>query len=162
MKTHFIKSLFLFSIIFCSQAAYGQIWYKLDLMDDGETYQISLVSEVDWSLPNNLTSTGQVTIKVPTLEFELTDYESVHPMLVWEYNSRVDAPDESYNLDYLSFGLKQASRNFDYEAGEEVPIIRFQNSMGCTEAVSLLDNVLDPIEITTTRRANVGLSLIHI
>ena len=139
-----------------SQSATGQVWYKMDLMDDGETYQISLVSEVDWSLPNNLTSTGQVTIKVPTLEFEVAEFESVHPQLEWEYNSRINFPSESLDIDYLSFGLRRAGRAFEYEAGEEVPIIRFQNAMGCSEAVSLLDNVMDPLEVTTSRRANVG------
>ncbi len=151
-----LKCLILLSMMVGGHSVFGQIWFKMDLMDDGETYQISLVSEVDWSLPNNLTSTGQVTIKVPTLEFEVAEFESVHPQLEWEYNSRVNAPSESLDIDYLSFGLRRAGRSFEYEAGEEVPIIRFQNALGCSEAISLLDNVQDPLEVTTSRRANIG------
>jgi len=156
MKKEFFNYLLVLAIIICTNPLSGQVWFKLDLMEDGETYQISLVSEEDWSLPRNLTSTGQVTVKVPTLAFELTAFESVHPQLIWEYNSRIDSPDESYELDYLSFGLKNAGRDFEYEAGEEIPIIRFQNARGCIDYVSLFDNELDPLRATTTRSASLG------
>lgn len=156
MKTAINASLFLLCLVLGGHTLSGQIWYKLELMDDGETYQISLVSEADWSLPNNLTSTGQITIKVPTLEFEMEEFENVNPQLVWDYNSRVNAPKESTDLDYLSFGLEKASRDFEYEAGEEIPIIRFKNTKGCSEYVSLLDNEIDPLVVSTTRFVNLG------
>jgi len=152
-----IYSFILFLVcLSCSQPLFGQIFYQLELLEDGETYQISIIPNEDWGFPNNLTSTGQVTIKVPTLEFEIADFESVQPQFTWEYNSRVEGPNESFDLDYLSFGLKSASRQFEYEAGEAIPIIRFKNVMGCSEFVSLLDNNLDPVEVSTSRRANVG------
>jgi len=159
MKSNQLKSLFTLFVVFFCHSLFGQIWYKLELLDDGETYQISLVSDVDWSLPNNLTSTGQVTVKVPTAEFELTEFESVHPQLKWDYNARIDSPNESVDIDYLSFGLENASRNFEYEAGEETPIIRFKNTRGCAGYVSLLDNEADPIEVSTDRHANIGSQL---
>jgi len=159
MKTILLKSLFTLLTVFICHSIFGQIWYKLELLDDGETYQISLVSDVDWSLPNNLTSTGQITVKVPTAEFELTEFESVHPQLIWDYNARINSPNESLDIDYLSFGLEKASRDFEYEAGEEIPLIRFKNTRGCAGYVSLLDNETDPIEVSTSRRANIGSQL---
>jgi len=144
------------SALICFNSLTAQVWYKLDLMEDQETYQISLVSDVSWSLPNNITSTGQVTIKAPTLEFDVEDFESIHPKFNWEYNSRFNAPLESSDFDYFSFGLVSASREFDYEAGEEIPIIRFKNSKGCSDFVGLLDNEVDPYVFSKTKEVNVG------
>lgn len=107
-------------------------------------------------MPNNITSTGQVTIKAPTLEFDIEEFESVHPKLSWEYNSRFNAPTESSDFDYFSFGLESASREFDYEAGEEIPIIRFKNAKGCSDFVGLLDNDSDPYVFSTSKEVNVG------
>lgn len=156
MQNDILKIIFLLSALFYFNALTGQVWYKLDLMEDQETYQISLVSDVSWSLPNNITSTGQVTIKAPTLEFDVEEFESIHPQLTWEYNSRFNAPLESSDFDYFSFGLASSSRDFDYEAGEEVPIIRFKNSKGCSDFVGLLDNDVDPYAFSKTKKVNVG------
>jgi len=134
----------------------GQVWFKLDLLEDKETYQISLVSQENWSLPNNITSTGQITIKAPTLELEITDFESVNPLLQWEYNSRFNAPDESSDFDYFSFGLEKSSRDFVYEKEEEIPIIRFKNANGCSDFVSLIDNTLDPYFYSKSKAVNIG------
>jgi len=134
----------------------AQVWFKLDLLEDKETYQISLVSQESWSLPQNITSTGQITIKAPTLELEITDFESVNPLLQWEYNSRFNAPNESSDFDYFSFGLEASSRDFVYEKNEEVPIIQFKNANGCSDFVSLIDNDLDPYFYSKSKAVNIG------
>ena len=82
-KTIYNFFLFLVALSY-NQMLSGQIFYQLDLLEDGETYQISIIPNEDWGFPNNLTSTGQVTIKVPTLEFEIADFESVQPQFTWE------------------------------------------------------------------------------
>lgn len=150
------KFITLLSALILTNTLFGQIWYKLDLLEDGETYQVSLISEKDWGLPNNITSTGQITIKTPTLEFDIVDFESVQPKFTWKYNSRYNAPEESSDFDYFSFGLEQASRDFDYEAGEEVPIIRFKNAKGCSDFIGLIDNATDPLIYSTTKKVNIG------
>ena len=142
--------------MFLTNTLLGQIWFKLDLLEDGETYRVSLISDVDWSLPNNITSTGQISIKAPTLELEIIDFESLNPNLNWEYNSRYNSPDESSDFDYFSFGLESSSRNFEYEAGEEVPIITFKNANGCADFVSLLDNDIDPYIYSRSKTVNIG------
>lgn len=156
MHHDILKMVLILSAFLFVNSLFGQVWYKLDLMEDKETYQISLISDVDWSLPNNITSTGQVTIKAPTLEFDIEAFESVHPKLIWEYNSRFNAPMESSDFDYFSFGLESASRDFDYEAGEEIPIIRFKNAKGCSDFVGLLNNDIDPYAFSKTKQVNVG------
>lgn len=149
-----IATILLLSILASSLS--GQIWYKLDLLEDGETYQISLISDQDWGMPNNITSTGQITIKAPTLEMDVTDFESVNPLFEWQYNSRLNAPEESTDFDYFSFGLKQASRDFDYDAGVEVPIIQFKNGKGCSDFIRLIDNENDPFIFSDDKVINVG------
>lgn len=148
-------TVLLFCLIFANILA-GQIWFKLDLLEDKETYQISLVSDEDWSLPNNITSTGQITVKAPTLELEITDFESLNPLLQWEYNSRFNAPNESSDFDYFSFGLEKFNRDFIYEMGEEVPILRFKNANGCSDFVSLIDNDVDPYFYSPSKTVNIG------
>jgi len=156
MRDDIIQIGLILYLCFLSTLLSGQIWYQLDLLDDGETYQISLVSEEDWGIPNNITSTGQITIKAPTLEMDILDFESVHPLLQWHYNSRINAPKESTDFDYFSFGLEDASREFDYEAGVEVPIIRFKNGRGCSDFIRLIDNDSDPLIFSNTKSVNVG------
>jgi len=156
MQNDILKIILTLSALIYFNALFGQVWYQLDLMEDQETYQISLVSDVDWSLPNNITSTGQVTVKAPTLEFDVEEFESVHPLLKWEYNSRFNAPSESSDFDYFSFGLVSSSREFEYEADEVIPIIRFKNSRGCSDFIVLLNNDIDPYAFSETREVNVG------
>lgn len=134
----------------------GQIWYQLEMLEDGETYQVSLISDVTWSLPNNITSTGQITIKAPTLELEIIDFQSLNPNLIWEYNSRYNAPSESNDFDYFSFGLESSNRNFEYEEGEIIPLISFKNANGCADFVSLLDNDTDPYIYSRSKEVNIG------
>lgn len=152
---NYTGAFFLIFMIF-SNTINGQIWYKLEMLEDEETYQVSLISDVDWSLPNNITSTGQITLKAPTLELEITDFQSLNPNLNWEYNSRYNAPSESTDFDYFSFGLESSNRNFEYEAGEEVPLISFKNANGCADFVSLLNNDTDPYLYSRSKEVNVG------
>jgi len=44
----------------------AQVKFKMQLLNDGTTYQVSLVPETSYRPPLNMTSTAQVTIKVPT------------------------------------------------------------------------------------------------
>lgn len=126
------------------------------MLEDGETYQVSLISDITWSLPNNITSTGQITIKAPTLELELIDFQSLNSNLTWEYNSRYNSPSESNDFDYFSFGLENSNRNFEYEAGEEVPLISFKNGNGCADFVSLINNETDPYIYSKSKEVNIG------
>ncbi len=156
MDNFFFRGGLLLLLTITVNTLFGQVWYKLELLDDEETYQISLMSEVDWTLPNNITSTGQVTIKTPTLEFEIADFESVHSDLVWKYNSRMNAPVEASDFDYFSFGLETANRAFEYEAKADIPIIRFRNGKGCAGFVSLINNAADPVISSESKEINVG------
>lgn len=160
-NTNTFKGFFtlLFVMTFISFIS-AQVQYKLTMLEDGETYQVSLIPEKSWEHPYNITSTAQVTIKVPTNSFEVTDLVSLQLDVDWQDNSRSDAPAEAPATDYISFGLATLGTvNFNYEAGVEMPLFTFKNALPCTGSVILMDNADDPFMAPNSRRANVGNSI---
>jgi len=160
-NTHTFKGFFtmLFVIATISLTS-AQVQFKLTMLEDGETYQVSLIPEKSWEHPYNITSTAQVTVKVPTNSFEVTDLVSLQLDVDWQDNSRSDAPAEAPGTDYISFGLASLGTvNFNYEAGVEMPLFTFKNALPCTGSVILMDNADDPFMAPNSRRANVGNSI---
>ena len=148
MKTN--KSLRLLSTIFGGMAlavamtsafAEATLEYKLALAEDGKTFQV-------WMKPSNtpkpdISLTGQVTIKTPNAAgFKVTNLQSTIEGSNWVEASRVDAPAEDAESDYISFsfvGLQgTSSRNYAWKEGKEQIIFTFENEGGCVEGVSLM------------------------
>lgn len=143
-----------------SSVAVAQVQFKLTLLGDGETYMVSLIPEKTWAHPYNITSTAQVTIKVPTHSFEVEELTSLQLDVEWEDNSRSDAPIEVPGSDYISFGLSTLGTiNLDYEAGVEMPLFTFKNALPCSGSIELMDNADDPFMSPNSRNANVGNSI---
>lgn len=160
-NTHTFKGLVtMLLVILAISYTSAQVQFKLTMLEDGETYQVSLIPERTWEHPRNITSTAQVTIKVPTNSFEVTDLVSLQLDVDWQDNSRSDAPAEAPATDYISFGLASLGTvNFNYEAGVEMPLFQFKNALPCTGTVSLMDNADDPFMAPNSRSANVGNSI---
>ena len=143
---------------FCITTA--QIQFKLTMLEDGETYQVSMIPEKSWGHPYNITSTAQVTVKVPTQSFEVDDLKTLQLGVEWQSNSRSDDPVEAPGVDYISFGLGSLGTvDFNYEAGVEMPLFSFKNALPCTGSVVLMDNAEDPFMAPNSRSANVGNSI---
>ncbi len=152
-----LTNLFVLATIYLTTA---QVQFKLTMLEDGETYQVSLIPEKTWKHPYNITSTAQVTIKVPTNSFEVTDLKSLQLGIEWQDNSRSDAPAEAPEADYISFGLASLGTvDFNYEAGVEMLLFQFKNALPCQGAVILMDNSADPFMAPNSKRANVGNSI---
>lgn len=152
-----LTNLFVIATIFMTTA---QVQFKLTMLEDGETYQVSLIPEKTWTHPYNITSTAQVTIKVPTNSFEVKDLTSLQLDIEWQDNSRSDAPAEAPDTDYISFGLASLGTvDFNYEAGVEMPLFQFKNALPCQGSVILMDNTEDPFMAPNSRSANVGNSI---
>lgn len=117
--------------------------YKLALAEDGKTYQVVMKPA---STPKpDISLTGQVTIKAPhDSAFKVTGLTSAIEGSNWVEASRVDAPKEDPQNDYISFsfvGLQgNSARNYGWEAGKEQVIFSFQNEGGCVDGVSLMAN----------------------
>lgn len=155
-----MKHITFFIIAICTlfvYSAHGQIQYKIELLPDNETYQVSMVPMVDWGVPFNKVSTAQVTIKTPATAFEPTDFVNLQENVVWESNSRYDAPDEAPDFDYITFGLVSlGTSGLTFNQGVEVPLFQFKNALGCTGAVMLVNNEADDFLPPNSRKANIG------
>lgn len=152
-----LTNLFVLST-FCITTA--QVQFKLTMLEDGETYQVSMIPEKSWAHPYNITSTAQVTVKVPTNSFEVDDLKSLQLNVDWQSNSRSDSPVEAPETDYISFGLGSLGTvDFNYEAGVEMPLFTFKNALPCSGEVALMNNEADPFMAPNSRNANVGNSI---
>jgi len=146
-------------IIFSFTGLSGQVQFKLEKLSDGETFQVSLVPMKSWASPMNITSTAQVTLKVPTNSFEITELVSLQPDVNWEYNSKSISPNEAPQFDYLSIGLSSmGTKQLHYEEGINVPLFTFKNAEICQGSIELM-GTNDPFKSPNSRRANVGNSI---
>ncbi|MEZ4958883.1 MAG: T9SS type A sorting domain-containing protein [Saprospiraceae bacterium] len=154
------KSIFLLPLAFVLAAftVNAQVNFKMSYDKETERYIVSLIPMTTYTNPQNITGSGQVTIKVPTNEFDPVDIENLLTGMTWEANSRNNAPAEAPDFDYVSFGLTiQAGTAYpDYQAGVEMPLFSFQNAFGCTGKVYLVDNVNDPFMPPNSQSANIG------
>lgn len=135
----------------------GQILeYKLAMAEDGETYEV-------WMKPSaapkpDISLTGQVTLKVPTeTAFKAIEVASAVSGADWVEASRVNAPEEAPDFDYISFsfvGLQgNSAHNYKWVEGEEKLVFTFKNESGCIDGVSIMPND-DPFNTTEGNSAN--------
>lgn len=134
--------------------------FKLNFDPTTERYTVSVVPMANYSNPQNITGTGQVTIKVPTNKFDPVDIESHLVGMHWEANARNDSPVEAPEFDYISFGLIiQGVAYPEYEKDKELPLFSFRNAYGCTGKIYLVDNANDPFMPPNSENANIGNTL---
>ncbi|MFK7982636.1 MAG: T9SS type A sorting domain-containing protein [Saprospiraceae bacterium] len=135
----------------------AQVKFKLTMLEDGQTYQVSLIPEVTFQNPLNLTSTGQVTLKAPTNGLAIEELLNLQEAVVWEQNSLTESPAESPNHDYISFGLvTQGTKDIKYDSGVEVPLFAFKNTLECQGEITLIDNLTDAFAPPNSTNVNVG------
>lgn len=152
------NALFIASFLLLGfSSSIAQVKYNLQLLEDGKTYQVSILPEVSYASPLNITSTAQVTIKVPSGNFILTNFENLQPGVDWEANSLTQSPEEAPQYDYISFSLlSQGTSGISYEQGVEIPVFTFQNTGECGGEISLMNNQSDPFSPPNSRQVNVG------
>ncbi|MCF8243692.1 MAG: T9SS type A sorting domain-containing protein [Saprospiraceae bacterium] len=155
-----VNTLCAAALLFLSSASIAQVQFKLSYSQETERYMISVVPQQTYAAPQNITGTGQVTIKVPTNNFDPVDIESMLTGMLWEANARNNSPSESPDFDYISFGLNIQGIAFpDYVAGVELPLFSFQNAYGCNGAITLVDNFADEFMPPNSQNANIGNAL---
>ncbi len=163
------SNLFLLLVfLLTSFSVSAQFEFKIDFDFDTERYTVSVIPQATYPEPQNITGDGQITIKVPTNQFIPVDIESQLEGMTWEVNSRVDAPEEAPDHDYVSFALQiNGLAQPNYQEGVELKLFSFQNAYGCTAdpavpgsgLVSIVDNNNDPFMPPNSANANVGNAL---
>lgn len=159
MKTLNIILIFV-AIIFATNTIEAQVKFKLSYDTEDELYTVSIIPNETFESPDNITGTGQVTIRVPSNYFEPANVTNLHDQMVWHANSRTDSPIEAVDFDYVSFGLMNPGvSNPDYKAGEEIQLFSFENAYGCTGGIEIVDNYKDPFMAPNSKSVNIGNSL---
>ncbi len=144
---------FLFLLLICA-ASDAQVTYKIQLLSDVETYQVSLIPDVSWPDSEGITATAQVTLVVPTGGFEFADLQSIHGD--WSNNSFVASPEENPSCDYISIGLSSlGTSDIPYVEGEETILFTFKNNGVCTGPIWLIDQT-DPFFPPNSVSSNVS------
>jgi gliding motility-associated-like protein len=133
----------------------GQVQFKVELLSDHETYQVSMLPSVTWNNPDNITSTAQITLRVPTGGFSVNNVTSLVQGTFWANNAQYIAPMEAPNYDYISFGLTSlGTPNFTYQEGVELPLFTFTNVGLCTGPLEIITSN-DPFLPPNSLNANV-------
>ncbi|MFK7936028.1 MAG: T9SS type A sorting domain-containing protein [Saprospiraceae bacterium] len=144
-------------LLFCVIPTFAQVQFKLTFDSKKDAYVVSVIPEVTYESPGNITGTGQISFKVPTGNFDVIDLENLHPDLRWEANSRNNSPVEDSNWDYISFGLiTNGAPRIDYKSGVEIPLVSFRNEQGCTGEIMLVNNDTDEFMPPNSQQANIG------
>ena len=134
----------------CS-VAQGDVTFVLE--QDGDQFNVSLVPSATWMDTKGLTSTGQVTVVVPSNGFEVGDVTNHNG--VWINNATFRSPSENPGYDYITFGLSSLGTDeITYEAGQKELLFSFTNNGDCQDEISLIEN--NDIFVDNSLNVNVG------
>lgn len=148
-------------LLILSNSLEAQVKFKLEIMPDSLTYQVYFLPDTTWASPDNVTSTSQVTIVVPSAPDDEQGFEvgNLEPLLAntsWSANAHFHSPSENPDFDYISFGLNSlGTSGIPYTMGEEVAVFSFQNVGVCTGNAELM-TANDPFHPPNSMQANVG------
>ena len=136
------------------------ITYEIEKLTGGE-FQVSMIADTTWVFPNNISSSMQITVKVPAGGFIASNLTSLIPNVNFSQASMYTAPSEDPNHDYLSFILgSPGTQSIPYQKGVKTPLFTFTNIGTCQGGqVILMDNDTDPFYPPNSLNANVGQQL---
>jgi hypothetical protein len=135
----------------------AQIKFKLSYDQATTRYTVYIITDSTLvSKPGNSTAGGsQITIKVPSNQFDPVDIVNEQQDMFWESNSRINSPAEAPDFDYINFGDVASISYPEYRAGEPLPLFSFQNAFGCTGQVELVPND-DPVVVALSNSISIG------
>jgi hypothetical protein len=152
-------SQFILFFFLAASSAFGQVQYQLDWLPANESYRVSMVVGETWETPYNMVSTAQITLKVPTGGFEIANVNNLITDVSFVANSRYNAPSESTDFDYISFGLETLGTDkISFSSGTTIPLFTFQNVGNCEGTVRIMNND-DEFMPPNSSKANVGNSI---
>lgn len=147
-------------LMICQTGLPAQVRFFLTFDAKSNIYTVSMMSERTWHSPQNLTATGQVTIKATTGQFFVKNVESHIDNTIWNTAGRVDEPTESPGYDYIFFRLKTPGlTEMPYRAFKPAKLFSFQLESNCATEVMLVNNFSDPFLPPNSRNVNIGNSL---
>jgi uncharacterized repeat protein (TIGR01451 family) len=165
------KNYLIILLTMISSMALGQVTYRIALDDDKVTYHVFMKSANQYTGNPARIGSAQVTIVVPhaTNKFVVGNLKGKSVTnsqtnstteMAWAI-TRVDAPNENKNGDYLSFGFNNSASPilFDIPANQDIEIFSFKNVGACTGIASLFDNTSDLFKSPNSQNTNPGNSI---
>ena len=134
--------------------AFTQVQGLLEQLPDN-SIRFSVVPQVDWSPPQSVTSSAQVTLRAIAGGLQLTNFQSLNGN--WVAASPIQAPSEATAYDYFTFSLNAPFNTLTYQNGIAVPFFSFSNAGGCT-SIEIIDTQTDPFMPPNSMNVNIGIS----
>ncbi len=163
--TVLVCSAYLKSFGFSPNSAIGDsirclLELELEQMENGD-FVVSMISDTTWDFPDNVVSTAQFTLKVPTNQLVIGEVNNLIDGVIFFVTDTIKRPIEAPNFDYISFALgSQGTASIPFQKGEKVNLFSFTNTLSCTSgAITLMDNATDPFFPPNELDANVGQQL---
>ncbi len=132
------------------------ITFEIEKLVSNE-FQVSMIADTTWTFPFNITASMQVTIKVPTGGFVVSNITNKISGVVFSLASNYSSPAEDPEHDYISFILDSpGTTNIPYQKGEKTALFTFKNSGACQGKQVILMADSDPFFPPNSENANVG------
>jgi PKD repeat protein len=133
--------------------------YELAYMGSGR-YQVQMTPDTTYTFPDNITSSMQVTVKVPTGGFVASNLTSQLTNVGWSISSTYVAPPEDPAHDYITFGMTSpGTQDIPYSKGVTTPLFTFENTGDCVGGTVSLMPDDDPFSQPNSQNAAVGQQL---
>jgi len=133
-----------------------------EIVKTGDVFQVNMISNTVFdpnaSPPENYVSTMQVTMRVKTGGFQVSNFTNLlnTPANYWS-TSLYASPIENIAYDYLSFGLNPVlPLQLPFQQGNRIPLFSFENGGACTEDILQLIDIFDPAYPPNQSGINVG------
>lgn len=132
---------------------FAQVQGKLEQTPDG-AYIVSVVPNVDWSPPQSITTSAQLTLRASTGLLQVSDLQSF--VGKWSLANPIVSPPEAPQWDYFSFSLTNPVTSIVYEKDVALPLFTFRNANIRCAVVELIDPATDPFMPPNSANANIG------
>ncbi len=133
--------------------AFSQVQGNIEQIPGSNTYKVSAIPSVDWSPPQSVTSSAQITLRAISGKLNIADFQSLTGN--WSGANVITAPAEAPDYDYFSFSLNAPLTNLNYVSGTPVPLFSFKNTFGCSQ-IEIIDNQNDPFLPPNSMSVNIG------
>ncbi|MEZ5535061.1 MAG: cadherin [Thiolinea sp.] len=131
-------------LAFATGQASAAVQYRIGFDTTDNSYAVYMTP--DSTPERDMLLSAQVTLVVPHDEQNRFTVDNVQSMVAnasWATNSRIDAPRENMQADYISLNYSfngELPPSFDWVAGQEKKIFSFNSATGCDVRVKLIDN----------------------
>ncbi len=143
MPSRFLSAAVFFLLLVLGRGANAQVSLGLSLLEDGETFVVSLISQAEWPVPFNAVGAAQIVLRTEAdASFTATEVTSLIPGTTWSDNVYLDDLSGTSEYRFVCFTLNEkGTRNIPFIAGEETPLFSFKNAGGaCPGELHLVNN----------------------